>query len=352
MTGRREFSLGELAAALDGVLVGDPELRVNAAAGLEDAAVGTIVRVEHPRYLPAATAGAASALLVDLELPVHGKPHIRVPQVRLAFARCLELFTPDDPITPGIHPSAFVDGTAVVSEGAYVGPLVAIGKRSTVAAGAVIHANVTIGDDCAVGSDSVLFSGVVLYSGTTVGARVRLHGGVVLGADGFGYVWDGACHRKIPQVGATRIEDDVEIGANSCVDRGTTTETVIGAGTKIDNLVQIGHNVRTGPHCLIISHVGIGGSATLGAGVVVAGEAGIKDHAIIGDAAVIGAQAGVWSDVAPGGRVSGNPARDHREEMRIQGSLGKLPELLKRVRELERRLGLNHEDAKDTKVGE
>jgi UDP-3-O-[3-hydroxymyristoyl] glucosamine N-acyltransferase len=329
-----------LAKALGGEFEGDPKLRLKAAAGLEDAAPGTIVRVEHPRYLPSAISGAASALLVDAALNVEGKACVRVPHVRLAFARCLELFTPEDAVDPGIHPSAVVDESAEVSEQAYIGPLVVVGRRSRIAAGAVIHAHTVIGDDCSVGPDSVLFANVVLYQGTTVGARVRLHGGVVLGADGFGYVWDGSRHRKIPQVGRIRIEDDVEIGANSCVDRGTTTETVIGAGTKIDNLVQIGHNVRTGPHCLIISHVGIGGSATLGTGVVVAGEAGIKDHATVGDGAVVGAQAGVWGDVPPGGRVSGNPARDHREEMRIQGSLGKLPQLLKRVRELERRLGI------------
>jgi UDP-3-O-[3-hydroxymyristoyl] glucosamine N-acyltransferase len=178
----------------------------------------------------------------------------------------------------------------------------------------------------------------VLYSRTRLGARVRLHGGVVVGADGFGYQWDEKQHRKIPHVGGVLIEDDVEVGSNSTIDRGQTSDTVIGAGTKIDNLVQIGHNVRIGRHSLLIAHVGIGGSATIGNGVILAGMAGVNDHSKIGDGALVSAKTGVWGDVGPKEWVSGHPARPHKAHLRIEAALGKLPELLKRVAELERRI--------------
>jgi len=200
-----------------------------------------------------------------------------------------------------------------------------------------------LGDEVEIGAGSVVYPHAVLYAGTVTGARVRIHAGAVIGGDGFGYVWSGEGHQKIPQNGRVRIEDDVEIGANTTIDRATTGETVIGPGTKIDNLVQVAHNVRTGAHCVMAAQVGIAGSATLGSGVVLGGKAGLKDHISVGDGVIAGAQAGLWGDVEPGQFVSGHPARPHREHVRIEAALGKLPELLRRVRELERRLGAGEE---------
>lgn len=341
MTGAREYTLGELAGALGAELGGDPETRIRSVAGLEDAAEGSLVRVEQPRYLSAALAGPAAALLVDDRTEVSGKPFLRVANVRVAFARCLELLYPERHPEPGIHPSAVVAEDAEITAGAAIGPGAVVGSRSRIAAGAVLHAHAVVGEDCEVGAGTILFPHVVLYPRTRVGARVRIHSGAVVGADGFGYVWDGKGHRKIPQVGGVHIGDDVEIGANTTIDGGTTSPTVIGPGTKIDNLAQIGHNVQIGPFNLIISQVGIGGSATTGTGVVLAGQAGLKDHVRIGDGSIVGGGSGVFGDVPPGVQVSGYPAREHRRDMRIQASLSRLPDLLKRVKELERRLGVD-----------
>jgi len=306
--------------------------------GLEDACEGSLVRVEERKYLEIAERGPAAAILAPEGLPVTAKPVIRVEAVRLAFAQALGYLHPERPAVPGAHPTAVVDPAAEVDPTATIGPFAVLGPGCRIGPRAVIHAHAVLIEDVTVGEDCVLFPHVVIYPGTQLGARVRLHAGVILGADGFGYVWTGQEHFKIPQVGGVVIEDDVEVGACTAIDCGTTSDTVIGRGTKIDNQVQIGHNVRTGPHCTIIAQVGIGGSARIGARVLLAGKAGVKDHATIGEDTIVGGLAGVWSDLPAHGRYSGFPARSHTEELRFQAAVRRLPELLKRVRELERRL--------------
>lgn len=346
--GPQGVSLGELAVLLEGEVSGDEQARITGVAGLKDAAVGDIVRVEHPRYLEAAEAGGATAILTDQRIGPLSKPAIRVPRVRDAYARCLALFAPPDGAPEGIHPTAAIAGDAQLGEGCAIGAFVVIGRRARIGAGVVIYPLSVIGDDVEIGPGTVLFPHVTLYAHTVVGARARLHAGVVVGADGFGYEWDGTQHRKIPQIGRVRIGDDVEIGASTSIDRATAGETVIGAGTKIDNHVQVGHNVRTGAHCLLVSQTGIAGSVELGNGVVVAGQAGIKDHVNVGDGAQIGGGAAVWSDIPAGARVSGQPARSHREQIRLQASLAQVPALLKRVAELERQVGAVREKAPES----
>jgi UDP-3-O-[3-hydroxymyristoyl] glucosamine N-acyltransferase len=338
------MALGELAELLGGTVDGDPTVRIMGAAGLSDAIAGTIVRVEHPRYLADAEASAATALLTDLRTGPLSKPAIRVSQVKLAFIRCLQVFAPAEVRLEGVHPSAVVAPDAVLDASCAVGALAVIGRRARVGAGVVIHPHVVVGDDVEIGPDTELFPGVVLYSRTKLGARVRIHSGTVIGADGFGYEWNGQQHVKVPQIGAVRICDDVELGSNTTIDRATTGETVIGPGTKIDNQVQIAHNVRTGAHCLIVSQAGVAGSTTLGNGVVLAGQSGVKDHIRIGDGVQAAGKSGIWGDQPAGMRVSGHPARPHREEVRIQAALTQLPELLKRVAELERRLATEATD--------
>jgi UDP-3-O-[3-hydroxymyristoyl] glucosamine N-acyltransferase len=330
--------LADLAAQLGGEVEGDGETRILAAANLEDASAVTIVRVEHQRYLGAAQASAAGALLVPHDLPGITLPAIRVAAVRPAFFRCLELFSRETPPTPGVHPTAVIEAEVQLDPECHIGALAVIGRGSRVARGAVVHAHAVVGEECEIGPESVVFPHVTLYPRTVLGARVRIHSGTVIGADGYGYEWDGTRHAKKPHNGRVRVGDDVEIGANATIDRATTGETVIGPGTKIDNLAHVAHNVRTGAHCLIVAQVGIAGSATLGNGVVIGGQAGVNPHISLGDGARVAGQTGVWSTLKPGVAVSGNPARPHREELRIQASLSKLPELMRHLRSLEQRL--------------
>jgi UDP-3-O-[3-hydroxymyristoyl] glucosamine N-acyltransferase len=342
--GARAYRLAELAEAVGGEVEGDGDVLIHGVGGLDDAEPGTIVRVEGERYLKRALESPASALLVDRTLGPLTKPAVRVDRVRLAYLSCLELFAPVEEHVPGVHPTAVVAADAEVDPTASVGPFAAVGRGAKVGPRAVIHPHAVVGDGCEVGEGSVLFPHAVLYAGTVVGARVRIHAGAVIGADGFGYEWDGQAHRKRPHLGRVRLGDDVEIGANTTIDRGTTGETVIGPGTKIDNQVQVGHNVRMGAHCIIVSQVGLAGSVTMGNGVVMGGQSGANPHAKIGDGAQIAGKTGVWSEVAPGAVLFGLAGRPYKEEMRIQAALGKLPELLKRVRDLERRLAERETD--------
>ncbi|MFN3652422.1 MAG: UDP-3-O-(3-hydroxymyristoyl)glucosamine N-acyltransferase [Armatimonadota bacterium] len=334
----RTLTLQEIAEVVGGTVEGDASLPILGATNLTDALPGTIARVEHSRFLAAAEESAAAALLLPPSLGPVTKPCIRVENPRMAFIRCLELFDREEQPPAGIHPTAVIGEGAEIDPTAHVGAYATLGAGVRVAEGAVIHPHVVVGDRCEIGPRSVLFPQVVLYPRTVLGARVRIHASAVIGADGYGYEWSGKHHQKKPHNGRVRIEDDVEIGAHTAVDRATTGETVIGAGTKIDNLVQVAHNVRTGAHCLIVSQVGIAGSAVLGNGVVIGGQAGVNPHVKVGDGSQVGGQSGVWSTIPAGSKVSGNPARAHREEVRIQASLAQLPELLRRVKALERQL--------------
>jgi UDP-3-O-[3-hydroxymyristoyl] glucosamine N-acyltransferase len=336
---KRRWSLVQLAERVGGTVEGDPDLEVSEIAGVEEATPESLVRVEEARYLEAAVAGCGAALLIGEQLPSPGKPALRVRNPRLAFARLLALFGGgEEEPAPGIHPSAVIGEEVLLGDGVAVRAGVVVGDGCRLGDGVVLHPNVTLGEAVEIGAGTVLFAGVQVYPRVTIGARVRIHSGTVIGADGFGYVWDGAKHEKIPHVGTVRIGDDVEIGANCAVDRATTGVTVIGAGTKIDNQVQIGHNVQVGPHCLIVAQAALAGSATLGAGVVMGGQAALRDHVHVGDRAMIAGKSGVWNDLPAGGSYSGNPARRHMEEERSLVAYRRAPELLRRLRRLEREM--------------
>ena len=331
-------TLGELAGLVAGRLEGDPAVAIRGVASLEAAGPDDVSFVTGPRHRAAAEQSRAAAFLIPADLELPGRPVIRVAHPLRAVARLLAVFHPAPAPAPGIHPTAVIADSARVAADATVMAHVVVGAGCVVESRAVLHPHVVLGERCRVGEDSVLHAHVVLREDVQVGRRVVIHAGAVLGADGFGYVFDGAHHQKIPQVGRVVVEDDVEIGANVTVDRATLGATVIGRGTKIDNLVQIGHNTVVGADSLIVAQTGISGSCRLGSRVVLAGQVGVADHVTIGDGAQVGAQSGVHRDVPAGASVLGSPAGPAGEARRAMMAFPRLPGLLRTVRALERRL--------------
>ncbi len=338
MTPVRPRPLGELARLVGGELAGDPGTSIRGLAPLDRAEPGDLSFVTGPRHRAAAIQSRASAFLAPPDLPLPGRAVIRVAEPLVAVARLLRVFHPEPSPPAGIHPTAVVAESARVARDAAVMAYVVVGPESVVASGAVLHPHVVLGPRCRVGEGSVLHAHVVLREDVDVGQRVTIHAGAVLGADGFGYVFDGTRHQKIPQVGRVVIEDDVEIGANVAIDRATLGDTVIGHGTKIDNLVQIGHNTLVGADSIIVAQTGISGSCRIGSRVVLAGQVGVADHVTVGDDARVGAQSGLHRDVPPGTQVLGTPALPAGEARRTMAALPRLPELVRTVRAIERRL--------------
>jgi len=338
-----KISIGELARRLAGDPVGQDGIEVSGAAGIEEVAAGQITFIDSAKRLAEAEATAAAVVIVPLDVTSSSKPIIRVANPRLAFAQTLEVFATRVARRPGVHPTAVLGEGCRIDPEASVGPYAVIGDRARLGAGVEVGALCSLGDDVGLGEDTRLHPRVTIYDGVTLGARVIVHAGAVIGSDGFGFVreQDAARHgalRKVPQIGTVVIEDDVEIGANVTIDRATTGVTLVGRGTKIDNLVQIAHNTRIGQDCILVAQVGVSGSCRIGDRAALAGQAGVIDHITIGEDAGICAQAGVTSDVPPATRVSGMPARPHREQMKLQASLQRLPGLLVEVRDLRRRI--------------
>jgi UDP-3-O-[3-hydroxymyristoyl] glucosamine N-acyltransferase len=335
---RAGFTLGELAEALQAQLDGDPTRVVTGVAALETAGPAQISFLTDLRYRNAARASRAGAFLAPLEVTDLPGPTLRCAKPEQALIELIRLFHPPVPTPPGIDRTAVVAADAAVDPSAAVGPLTVIESRAVIGPGVRLHALVHVGVGVQIGEGSVVYPHVSLREGVRVGRRVVVHAGAVLGADGFGFAFDGSAHRKIPQVGGVLIEDDVEIGANTTIDRATFGDTIVRRGTKIDNLVQIGHNVEIGEHSLLVAQVGISGSTRLGRGVVLAGQVGVADHVTLGDGVVAAAQSGIPGDVEAGAKVFGSPARPLAQARRIMVAQGRLPELLQRVRVLEQRL--------------
>lgn len=344
------MNLRELAETLGAELIGaSGEQQVLGITGLDNAAPGHIAYVEDETRLDAAESGPALALIAPLSLETSAKPLLRVRNARLAYARALALLAPPEGRLPvGVHPTAQIAADAVIGEGAAVGAHAVIGEGAQIGPGAQIHPLVVVGPGAVVGEESVIYPNVTLYDGVRIGARVIVHAGSVIGSAGFGYVQDGERHVRVPHLGTVIVEDEVDIGANVTIDRGTTGATVIGEGTKIDNLVQVAHNVTVGKHCILAGQVGVSGSVTLGDGVMLAGQVGIADHVSMGAGAGGAARAGIMSDVPPGTVVMGAPARPRGEQLRMDAAARRLPELLRQVRELTRRVAELEKRLKDS----
>jgi UDP-3-O-[3-hydroxymyristoyl] glucosamine N-acyltransferase len=340
----RCYKLGELAVLVGGQLEGDADLMIRGVAGIREAQPGDITFVANPRYEEFVSDTRASAIIAGRSL------HARIPLIRIdnpyfAYFQVLNLFAGDTAAryARGIHPQAAVDPTARIGRDVSIGPFCHVSAGASVGDGTTLVASVFVGERTQIGERCLIYSNVTIREECRLGNRVILQPGVVIGSDGFGYARQGATYHKVPQVGCVIIEDDVEIGANSCVDRATTGETRIGRGTKIDNLVQVAHNVTIGENTAIAALVGISGSTEIGRNVTMGGQAGVGGHITVGDAVVVGGRSGVTKSVPAGITVSGFPAREHSVARRIHAHMAMLPELFRRVKELERRMHTQEE---------
>jgi len=332
------FTAAKIAEILQGEVLGDGAVELTGLAPAHGARPGDLTFAEQASYLAVAEQSQASAILVPGGFTSTQKVLIRVPNARVAVARLLQLFFPSEQPTPGIHPSAVIAASAQIDPTAHVGPGCVIGDRVRLGARTSLLGGNHLGLDCEIGDECCLFPNVVLYPKTQIGRRVRIHAGTVIGADGYGYVFDEGRHRKLLQVGRVIIQDDVEIGANAAIDRGAFGDTLIGAGTKIDNLVHVAHNVTLGQHCLIMGQVGFAGSTQLGDYCVIASQAGIAGHLKLGKQATVGAKSGVMRDIPDQGTVLGTPAAPDKQAKRQMIALTQLPELIRRTRELEKQV--------------
>jgi UDP-3-O-[3-hydroxymyristoyl] glucosamine N-acyltransferase len=328
-----------LALGLPGPSGPDPLLK--GVSGLEEATAEHIAFLTDGAWSGKLAGCRAGAIIVARKLrrasnqPAPAGIVLVVDDADMAMVKVLRLFAPPVPRPADIHPTAVVSPTATIGPGVVMGPYVVIGDNVRVGAGTVLHSHVVLQADVAVGSGCELFPHVVVRERCTLGDRVILNSGAVIGTDGFGYRWDGSQHVKVPQIGTVIVGDDVEVGSCSCIDRAKFAATVIGAGTKIDNLVQIGHNVVVGRHCIIVGQVGLAGSVRLGTGVVLGGQSAVRDHVKLGDGSMIAACSAVWEDVNDKQVVSGLPALPHRQSLREQAALRRLPDLLTQLRKLE-----------------
>jgi UDP-3-O-[3-hydroxymyristoyl] glucosamine N-acyltransferase len=330
--------LKELAEWVEGVVVGDGKTEISGVAAIEEARAGEITFIANPKYLPHLNKTNGSAIIVSKEVTRADKPLLCVTNPQLAFAKILTLFS-QKPYQPGgIDPHAWISPTAKLGKDLTVYPFVCIGDRCSIGDRVTLYPGVSVAEDSSIGEDSILYSNVSVYSGTIIGKRVTLHSGTVVGSDGFGYVKEGKRNVKIPQVGIVEIEDDVEIGANTTVDRATLGKTIIRRGVKIDNLVMVAHNVVIGEDSIIVAQVGISGSSKIGSNVTLAGQVGVVGHVEIGENAMVGAQAGVTHDLPGNQGYVGSPALPHREFLRAITVFPRLPEMRKTLLDLEKRI--------------
>jgi len=331
-----EFLLSQLAENLKATLVGDGSVRITGVSGIKEARPGDITFIADPRYGKHVASTQASAVIASGNSYDCSKPMLIVPDAYLAFVEVVKMFHPKSRAAPaGIHPTALVGKSAVLGEGVSLGPYAVVEDNVRIGDGSVVLAGCFIGEGATLGRRCFLHPNVTVREDCVLGDRVTVHCGTVIGSDGFGYVRQKSGYRKVPQVGKVVVGNDVEIGSNVTIDRATVGATTIGEGTKIDNLVQIAHNVTIGRNCIIVAQVGISGSVEVGDEATFGGQSGIVGHLRIGSRAQIGAQAGVTKSVPDGEAVSGYPAQHHLAAQRIYAASRKLPDMIKQVRALE-----------------
>lgn len=334
-----EFTAGDLAKELGAELAGDARLIINGIAPIEDAHEGQLTFLSNKKYFKHLDSTGASAVIVPPEISKAKQTLLIHPHPYFAFAQAVRLFYPEPDVYPaGIHERAVIGENVKVSPSAHVGPNAVLEDDITIGDDSLIMAGAFIGRESKIGKNCLIYPNVTIREKTEIGNNVIIHSGTTIGSDGFGYAQADGKHYKIPQVGKVVIEDDVEIGANCTIDRAALGVTLIGKGTKIDNLVQIAHNVKMGENCIIISQVGISGSTELGNGVILAGQAGIIGHLKIGDNVIVAAQSGVSHNLEDGNKYLGSPAREMMSQKRIEAIIHKLPEYVKRLRKIEKKL--------------
>jgi len=334
------MKLSELAALTGARVEGDANTEIIGAAGLDDARSGYVSFLANPRYTPRVNETAAAAIYAAEDAQIEKKlPILRAKDPYLAYTRALRLFHPEPSLPPGIHSAAVVDETAVVASDVWIGACSVIGPRVRIESGVRIYPNATIYQDVTIGEDSVIHSGTVIRERSEIGKRVIIHNNVVVGCDGFGYAKDEERRwLKIPQTGRVVIEDDVEIGAGTTIDRASVGESRIGRGTKIDNLVQVGHSCTIGEDTLLCAQVGLAGSSHIGNRVILAGQAGVAGHLTISDDVVLTAKSATSHDVPAGKVISGIPAFDNRDWLRSTAAFRRLGEMQRKLRELEKKI--------------
>ncbi len=333
-----EKTLKELAESVGGEAEGDARVMIKGVAGIKEAGSGEITFLANKKYIGDLASTRASAVIAAPGVDVGPRPCIRSKNPYFAFAKILTLFAPKRKFPKGVMSGAHVSPEAHVGQDAAIYPGALVEAGAKIGDHSVIYPGVYVGEGSSIGADCIIYPNVVIREGVKIGDRVIIHGGTVIGGDGFGYATEGGKHFKIPQIGGVLIEDDVEVGSNATIDRGALGDTIIRRGTKIDNLVQIAHNVVVGEDSIIVAQAGISGSTELGHHVVLAGQVGLVGHIKIGDGVQVGAQSGVMNDLEAGQVYIGSPAFPHMEFMRMQAALRKLPELRKRVMEMEKKL--------------
>lgn len=328
--------LAEIAELVQGKLVGDPETVITGISGIKEAKDGDITFLANPKYSALVNETKAAAIIVSYDADAGDKQVIKTENPSLAFSRIISLISPEITYHPkGIHPLSLISDTAVIGKDASIGAYAVIEDEAVIGDKAIIYAGCFIGREAKIGRECLVYPNVSIRDRVEIGNRVIIHSGTVIGSDGFGFAAVGEFREKIPQIGIVVIEDDVEIGANVTIDRARFDKTVVGKGTKIDNLVQIAHNVVIGENSVIVAQAGISGSTSVGKNVIIAGQAGIVGHISIGDNSVIAAQAGVTKSVKPNTKVSGYPAKPHEHAKKVNACLQNLPSAYKRIKYLE-----------------
>ena len=338
MTRTVSITLAHLAGKLGAEVIGDGGHEVCGVRPLDTAGREHLSFLHNPKYVEEARSSEAGAIVIADSTVLPDRNLLVCPEPYLALAHALEIFHPSERPEPGVHPSAVVAADVVLGDGASIGPLTSVGAGSAICERTSLGPGCVLGRGVVVGADCIIHPRVVIEDGCRIGDRCIINSGTVIGSDGFGFATVDGVHHKVPQVGIVVVEDDVEIGANGCIDRAALGETRIGSGTKVDNLVQIAHNVQIGAHCLLVAQVGISGSTRIGHHTIFAGQSGCSGHLEIGNGVVLSARAVAIKDVPDGVTLSGYPARPHREWLKTQANLQRLDGLREKVKQLEERL--------------